>query len=149
MLKNPYYIRGGGGQLGYLALTIDSTTYNTIAGASNFNCPADSGSFTPSDPILVRADPLVAAKLATQKIMFDVTRHRYNECQSVEVTLRNQILEAIEDDYLHPLHNNKTDMINNAIPEVFTFLTDTYGQLFPSQLKKRERVIDDIIYNPS
>ena len=32
---------------------------------------------------------------------------------------------------------------------IFGFLRDTYGNLSPSQLKARERVIDDMIYNPS
>ena len=40
-------------------------------------------------------------------------------------------------------------MINETIPEIITFLRDTYGQLSPSQLKERERAIDDMIYNPS
>ena len=43
------------------------------------------------DPIGVRADPLTAADIATQKIMFDETKHWYNECQDVEAALRNQI----------------------------------------------------------
>ena len=40
-------------------------------------------------------------------------------------------------------------MINNTIPEIFTFLTNTYGQFSSSQLKERERVINDIVYDPS
>ena len=38
----------------------------------------------------------MAANIATQKIVFDETKRRYNECQGVEVALRNQISEAIE-----------------------------------------------------
>jgi len=101
------------------------------------------------DPIRVRADPLTAAEIATQKVMFNETKRWYNKCQSVEVALRNQISEVIKDDYLQPLRNSTTDIINNIIPEIFTFLTNTYGQLSPSQLKERERVIDDMIYDPS
>ena len=40
-------------------------------------------------------------------------------------------------------------MINNTIPDMFTFLTTTYGKLLPSQLKERERVLNDMIYEPS
>ena len=40
-------------------------------------------------------------------------------------------------------------MINDTIPEIITFLRDTYGKLSPSQLKERERVIYHMIYDPS
>ena len=97
----------------------------------------------------MRGDLLAAAILATQKIMFDETKCRYNKRQGVEVALRNHILEAIDDNYLQLLRNSTADMINNTITEIFTFITSTYGKLSPSQLKECERVIDDIIYDPS
>ena len=74
---------------------------------------------------------------------------RYNECQAVEMTLRNQLVEAIDDDVLQPLRNTATDMINSLIPDIITFLVDTYGKLSPSQLRERERVIDDMTYDPA
>ena len=42
-----------------------------------------------------------------------------------------------------------TDMINEPIPEIFTFLKNTYGQLSPAQLKESKRAIDDMVYNPA
>ena len=48
----------------------------------------------------MRADPLTAAEIATQKVMFNEIKRWYNKCQSVEVALRNQISEVIKDDYL-------------------------------------------------
>lgn len=38
-------------------------------------------------------------------------------------------------------------MVNESIPQIITFLRDTYGQLSPLQLKERERAIDDMVYN--
>ena len=40
-------------------------------------------------------------------------------------------------------------MINETIPEIATFLRNTYGQLSPAQLKEHERAIDDMVYNPA
>ena len=40
-------------------------------------------------------------------------------------------------------------MINKTILEFFIFLRDTYGQIFPAQLKERERAIDDMVYSPA
>ena len=87
--KSPYYI--GRGQLGYLALAIDPTTYNSIPISTNFTRLTDPDTFTPTNLIWVRADPLMAVEIATQKIMFNETKYRYNECQGVKVSLLNQI----------------------------------------------------------
>ena len=40
-------------------------------------------------------------------------------------------------------------MLNDNVPDMFTFLTDTYEQLFPAELKEREKQIEDMLYNPS
>lgn len=139
----------GGGQMGYLALVIDAASYNAIPGAVPFVRPLDPGLFTPIVPVGVRAVPLTAADIATQKITFDEEKRRYNECQAIEVALRNQVTEAIEDEYLQPLRNVTTDMIHTPIPDIFTFLGNTYGKLSPQQLRQREKVIDDIIFDPT
>ena len=144
----------GGGQLGFLALVISPTAYNAIPNSAFFSRPVDPGTFTPVGvaPQLTRAAALAqltATDIATQKIVHDEMRRQYNECQAVEAALRNQIIDAVESDYLQPLRNPTTDMINNTIPEIINFLRNTYGQLSPSQLKERERAIDDMIYDPS
>ena len=141
----------GGGQLGYLALVLSTVDYNTIPNSAHFNRPTDPGVFSPAPigPVLRGAQPLSAAEIATLKITYDENLRQYNECQAVENALRNQIISAIESDYLQPIRNIHTDMINESIPQIITFLRDTYGQLSPSQLKERERAIDDMIYNPA
>ena len=39
-------------------------------------------------------------------------------------------------------------MINDSIPVIFTFLRANYDRITPGQLKERESVIDDLIYDP-
>ena len=73
----------------------------------------------------------------------------YNECQAVETALWNQIIDAIQSDYLEPLRNIYTDMINDNIPDIITFLRTTYGRLTLSQVKERERTIDNLVYDTS
>ena len=92
---------------------------------------------------------LTAADIATQNIAHDKRRHQYNECQVVEHTLRNQLTEAIDDEYLRPLRNVHTDSITDSIPDIFQFLQNTYGKLTTCQLKVNEAEIDDTIYDPS
>ena len=61
----------------------------------------------------------------------------YNEVQAIETALRNQVIEAIDAEYLEPIRNTTTDMINNGIPVVFTFLRANYDGITPGQLKER------------
>ena len=81
----------------------------------------------PLGPILRGAVPLSAADIATQKIAFDEELRRYNECQAVETALCNQIIAAIEPEYVQAIRIIHTDMINDTIPMIFGFLRDTYG----------------------
>ena len=64
--------------------------------------------------------------------MFDEAKRTFNECQAVEVALKNQIIDAIATEFLQPLLNAVTEMLNDSIPDIVTFLTDTYGQLSPA-----------------
>ena len=139
----------GGGQLGYLALVLDPTSYNAIPTATAFIRPTDPGNFTPVVAPGVRAPALTPGEITLQKIAHDERTKLFNEVQAVERTLRNQIVEAIDEEYLQPLQNSTTDMINSSIPDIFTFLKDTYGNLSPAQLRERERVIDDLVYDPA
>ena len=143
------YTTLGGGQLGYLALCIEAAYYNVIPGATPFIRPVDPGTFNPVVPLGVRAVPLTPADIATQKIAFDEEKRKFNECQAVETALRNQIVEAIDPEYLQPLRNATTDMLNDPIPDIFSFLSTTYGELSPSELKERELMVDDTVYDPS
>ena len=95
------------------------------------------------------ATPLTVADIATQKIDHDELLRQYNECQAVEAVLRHQIIDAIDDDYMQPLHNATTHTINHTIEQIITFLRTTYGQLSPSQLRERKRAIDDMVYDPA
>ena len=131
------YLRTGG-QLGYLAIVIEATEYNIIANAAPFLRRTDTGTFSVTQPIGVRGVPLTVADIIAQKIDYDERKRLYNECQGVEVALRNQISEAIEDDYLEPLRDSTTDVITCTIREIFTFLRDNYMQLSPAELKERE-----------
>ena len=41
------------------------------------------------------------------------------------------------------------EMLNETIPKIINFLSNSYGQLSPVQLKERKKAIDDIVLNPA
>ena len=149
----------GGGQLGYLALTVTPTVYNSIPNATNFIRPSDPGIFslTPNPVPTTRgsraagpavAPPLSPSDIALQKALHDKNKRLYNETQAVEMVLRNQLIEAIEPIYLRPLRNRTTDMINDYIPDIIKFLLKNYGQLSDPQLLQKEQDLIAFTYNP-
>ena len=82
-------------------------------------------------------DPLTAADIATQKLEHDELRRQYNKVQTVELTLRKQVVTAIEEEYLQALRNPITDTVQCSIYDVFEFLKWSYGRLLPEQLKAK------------
>ena len=53
--------------------------------------------------------------------MFDEAKRTFNECQSVEVASRNQIIKTIVPEFLQPLRDAVTEILNDNIPDIFTF----------------------------
>ena len=130
----------GGGQFGYLALVVPQTVYNSIANATPFLRPQDPGPFiitTPPLPTATRSNPnpvqqlLTNADIATQKAMHDTALRLFNECQAVELALRNQITDAVESEYLSALRNSITDMIPSDIPAILAFYRTLMAKLAP------------------
>ena len=89
-----------------------------------------------------------SAEVATQKAAHDEATKRYYECQAVEQALRNQIIEAVEPEYLDALRNVDTDMINESIPEIFIFLQETYGRITEEELVEKEDTLRQLVYDP-
>ena len=70
---------------------------------------------------------MTTAEIAAQRIEHEDQRRLYNEVQAVEIALRNQVIEAIDNEYLEPLRNPTTNMINDSIVDIFAFLRANYG----------------------
>ena len=137
-----------GGQLGYLALVISPADYISIPNATNFQWPTEPGIFDAAaapEPVLQNNVAITIAEIATQKIAHNKRLRQYHERQAVKMVLRNHIISVIEADYLQPIHNMHMNMMNETIPEIISFLSNTYGQLSPAQLKEREKAIDDMV----
>ena len=149
----------GGGQNGYLGLVIPQNIYNNIRGSRPFNRPQDPGTFTPTPRRVARVTtrgaaiandgPLTPEDIALQKIQHDEQLRLFNEVQAVESVLRTQIIEAIDEEYIAALRDPNTDMIHQSIPQIFSYLMRSYGQLSPQHLKQRENEIDNLTYDPA
>ena len=132
----------GGGQLGYLALVLSTAAYDSITNSAPFTRPVLVGTFTPS------TTRVSAAELAHERAAHDENVRVYNECQAVEQALRNQLIDAIPAEYLDSLRNVDSDMINDSIPDIITFLQTNYCQLTDQELSDREDKLKNSVFNP-
>ena len=125
-----------GGELGYLTLLLLPADYNLIPGSASFNRLSDPGTFIPINPEgsntrTAPVTPITTAEIATQKVAYDKRKRLYNKVQVVKTSLRIQVIEAINAEYLEPLRRATADMINDSIPVIFIFLRVNYGRITP------------------
>ena len=133
----------GGGKVGYLALILRAPIYNALPGAAAFLRPMDPGPFLPTN---ARA---TGAEIATEKAAHNESRRLCYEANVVKNTLRNQIVKAIELEYIDRLRDSATDMINNSIPDIIDYLQSNYGEMTLEESNLREKDIENMILNPS
>ena len=103
----------------------------------------DSGPFLPTN---TRA---TGAEIATEKAVHDESGILCYEANVVKNTLRNQIVKAIELEYIDRLRDSATDMINNSIPDIIDYLQSNYGQMTPEEFNLREEDIKNTMFDPS
>ena len=163
----------GGGQLGYLGLVISQQAYNSIPNAIPFQRPQHPGPFmvtiprqqltsessatrptrsttTTTTTQTTTATPTITTAVVTQqKAEYDEKLRLYNECQSVENALRQQLQEALEIEYLDALRDPHTHMIQETIPDIIEYLQKTYGFLTDEALSEKEDVLKQYIYDPT
>ena len=76
-------------------------------------------------------------------------KRAYYECKNVEKALQRHIQDAIEDKYPESLVNEDTQLIQADIPDVLTYLNDTYGKVPSEEVKHKEAEIRTIQFNPA
>ena len=91
----------------------------------------------------------LAIAIAQQKAVHEETTRRFHECQAVEQALRQQLIAAIEPDYLEALRDPITCMLQETIPNIKEYLLETFGHITPQELADREEEIKNFAYDPT
>ena len=125
-------------------MVIPTTAYNTIPNAVPFVHPQDPGPFIITQPTEIAtrtsslaALPITAAIVTQHKSDHDERLLLHNECQAVVQALRQQLVEAIESEYLDALRDPNTLMIQLSIPDITDLIPKTYGFLTEKQLSDK------------
>ena len=132
----------GGGQYGHLFMILTEDEWNNLPGTTPVIPPEDPGP-------LVLGGRLTASEIAMHQKNHDDAKKRYNHFQALKRVLRNQLISAIDTEYLDPIRCDLTDMINQEITEIITFLQDSYGKMTVNQIEEAITTIKNFQYDPS
>ena len=133
----------GGGDHVYLGLVLTDINFTTVGVATDFTAPV-----FPITPLVIPigTDQVQALNLREQ---YKDAKRAYYECKNVEKALQRHIQDAIEDKYLESLENEDTQIIQADIPDVLTYLNDTYGKIPSEEVKQKEAEIQTMQFNPA
>ena len=71
----------------------------------------------------------------------------FREMIRVENALKQQIVAAVEPQYLLALRNSTTGKLNGTIAEIIKHLFQVYGQVTPQTLFKQEQKVQQMTYD--
>ena len=131
----------GGGDHGYLGLILTDVEYAFVSNDA-FVAP------NYPDPLTIPAGTNPVAALTIRE-RYKEDKKAYYECKNVEKALQRHVQDAVEDKYLDMLINEDTQLINEDIPTVLTYLFDLYGKIPSEEVKQKETEIRAMIYNPA
>ena len=127
----------GGGAHGHLSLVCNAETYQTlIPGVEPYERPENPGRLDLAE------SGLTQYQIAQGKDEHDEATQVFREVHSVERMILQQIVAAVEPKYLRALRKPGTNRLNCTIPELFTHLFDTYGDVTPSELRELTKRVE-------
>ena len=132
----------GGGDHGYLGLILSENEYQRICPQHPFEAPAFPGKL-----VIPRGTDTVDALNLREEHRNGVAQYR--ECREVEKALLRHITTAIDSKYIDFLKNEDTDLIEDDIPTVLTYLFSDYGKVPTREVKDKEREVLGTSFVPS
>ena len=128
----------GGGAYGHLGLVLTPAQYAQVPNSAPYEKPEHPGVYQ------------VAPGTQFQIIAHENEHHEairlFREVQSIELTLVQQIVAAIEPKYLLALRDRTTNKIENNIAEIFSHLFDTYGDITTEDLTSFRTRLEGLRY---
>ena len=130
----------GGGNHGHLGLVLSPQTYAMVS-----NIPFD----YPAHPGPLAIPPGTTGPMATvlREQHIENVRH-FREVTGIEKALKQQILKAIEQEWLLAITDRHTQSLTGTVAQILEFLFDTYGYVSTAMLEKKEENLRDLDYHP-
>ena len=117
----------GGGNHGYLGLTINNASYITLTGAM-FIPPTNPG------PVPVIPLGQTGAQIAELERRHKENRRIFNEYSNVGTALKKQLIESVEDTYMRTMRHNVYGFAGTTVMQLLGHLYDAYGGITSTEL---------------
>ena len=131
----------GGGNFGHFGLVIPPNCYNLISNVS-FICPNHPGH-------LVIPPGMAQHAAATMRDQHAEQMHVFKEVNVIDQVLIQQIIQAVESDFLSASHDCTTNSINLPVFDVLDYLGNTYGNVTEEMLHECEDGVTCMSYSLS
>jgi hypothetical protein len=120
----------GGAAHGLLGLVMTNVAYNTLTG-NNFIRPNEPA----AAPVLAQPNP-TAAQINLANREHALTIKTWQEMLNTDAALTQQIVNAIEPDYLTEASDLDVGFLNITTQDIITFLYERYGRISNAQILK-------------
>eukprot|EP00957_Ditylum_brightwellii_P174355 13274310-Ditylum_brightwellii.AAC.1 len=131
-----------GGACGHLRLVLAPVQYASIPGTAVYARPLHPG------PLNLTLG-MTQYQITQARDYHQETLRIFQEVTTVEMALKQQIVGAIEAKYLKAVQSSITQQINRTIPNIFTYLFDTYGDVTPQVLQTLQDNVKAMDFDPS
>jgi hypothetical protein len=135
------YSNLGGGQHGHLFLVLSDAAYALISNTP-FIRPTHPGT-------LVIPAGNTEAQIRALKDAHKVQLTNFKEVTGVEQALKQQIIKAVDDNYLAAIRNRQTNSLTGTVHQITNHLIDTYGRITPTMIDDYEQHLKQMTYDPA
>ena len=130
----------GGGAHGHLGLVLSPRRYALLSNAA-YNRPVHPGQL-----VIPAGNTIHMAR--TMRDQHNDRQRVFREMVGVENALKQQIVAAVEPQYIQALRDPVTGKLNGTIYDIIKHLMDVYGRVSPQTLFEQEQKVQNMIYDP-
>ena len=130
----------GGGTHGMLGLVISDVEYATVSAVPFVREPYPGALAFPTNTTNLQSKVIEDTYKKSMK--------RYESCIGVDKAIRQQIVKAIHEDWLKPLRDPTSDMLQGSIPDILQYLFTHHGDVSADALDTKETEVKNMHYDP-
>ena len=123
----------GGGKLGYMSISAQTSVYDTQSGSTEFPAPTNTGATVayPSGKLMA-AVILETTRALKEKIQI------WKEYGNVILAAKQVIFDHVPDTCYRTLKNKYTGYVNSMYLEIYNHLIEEYGELLDDKMQKND-----------
>eukprot|EP00957_Ditylum_brightwellii_P096956 7384025-Ditylum_brightwellii.AAC.1 len=103
----------------------------------------------PSQPLLILPQNGMQYQITQAKEQYYDELYMFNECNTVEKILTQQIVDAIDPKFLTVISYPVMHQITLSIPDIIDHLFDDYGDVTAEELRELQEQVEQLLYQPA